>query len=73
MRKRLGAFSCGVLLLVALGCGEESTSPTPVDPPGAMPDFSLLDVNPNSATYSQPVSPRRYLNWVSAYYFGSAT
>lgn len=39
----------------------------------AMPDFLLGDVNPNSATYTQQVSPRNYLGLVSAWYFGQAT
>jgi len=38
-----------------------------------MPDFSLIDVNPNSATYNQPVSPRDFLQQVSAFYFTHAT
>ena len=36
-------------------------------------DFSLIDVNPNSATYNQAVSPRDFLGGVSAWYFGHAT
>ncbi len=42
------------------------------EPPQVV-DFSLLDVNENSETYNQQVSPRDYLGGVSAYYFGSAT
>lgn len=37
------------------------------------PDFSLSDVNPNSARYGKRVSPRDYLLQVSAFYFGAAT
>jgi hypothetical protein len=37
------------------------------------PDFMLIDVNPNSATYQQPVSPRDYLEQVSGWYFAHAT
>jgi hypothetical protein len=33
----------------------------------------LIDVNPNSATYEQPVSPRDYLEKVSGWYFAHAT
>jgi len=36
-------------------------------------DFSLLDVNPTSATYNTMVSPRDYLGQVSAWYFGHST
>lgn len=35
-------------------------------------DFSLTDVNPNSPTYEDPVSPRDYLEMVSGWYFGHA-
>jgi len=74
MRMRWGLALGGVLLLAALGCGDDSTGPKPpLDPASAMPDFSLQDVNPNSATHAQTVSPRQYLNSVSAYYFGAAT
>ena len=38
-----------------------------------VPDFQLVDVNPNSSTYNQAVSPRDYLGQVSAWYFGHAT
>ena len=40
---------------------------------GAMPDFVLLDVNPQSARYADPVSPRDYQGVVSAWYFGHST
>jgi hypothetical protein len=36
-------------------------------------DFSLVDVNPNSATYNQAVSPRDYMGQLSAWYFGHGT
>ena len=45
--------------------GEGESSP--------MPDFTLTDVNPASATKDQGVSPRDYLEQVSAWYFGHAT
>lgn len=38
-----------------------------------VPDFSLTDVNPNSATYNQTVSPRQYLGKITAWYFGHST
>ncbi len=40
---------------------------------GLIPDFQLPDVNPNSARYLAPVSPRDYLLQVSGYYFAWAT
>ncbi len=36
-------------------------------------DFSVVDVNPNSATYNQAVSPKDYLKQVSGWYFGHST
>ena len=36
-------------------------------------DFSLTDVNPNSVTFNQPVSPRDFLQHASAWYFGHST
>lgn len=59
-----------VLVLLAAACGDD-------DPAGpgtqAMPDFQRVDVSPFSATYGDPVSPRDYLQVVSAWYFGHAT
>jgi hypothetical protein len=37
------------------------------------PDFLVSDVNPNSTTANQDVSPRDYVGQVSGYYFGAAT
>ena len=58
------------LALLAAACGKD-------DPAGpsqqVMPDFTLVDVNPTSATVAQTVSPRDYLQKVSAWYFGHAT
>lgn len=36
-------------------------------------DFHLVDVNPSSPRYGHSVSPRDYLQQVSAWYFGHAT
>lgn len=49
--------------------GEVSVIP----PPALAPDFSLQDVNPNSPTATQMVSPRDSLANVPAFYFGHAT
>ena len=45
------------------------------DPPseGVAPDFSLVDVNPASATAEEAVSPRDYLGSVTAVYFVRTT
>ncbi len=40
---------------------------------GPMPDFTLPDVNPNSATYGTSISPRDHLGEVTAWYFGHST
>ncbi len=40
---------------------------------GLAPDFTLTDVNPNSATRDMDVSPRQYVGKVSVWYFGRAT
>ena len=37
-----------------------------------VPDFKLVDVNPNSPRAGAVVSPRNYLLQVSGYYFGEA-
>jgi hypothetical protein len=38
-----------------------------------VPDFHLMDVNPNSATFNREISPRNYMGQISAWYFGHAT
>lgn len=38
-----------------------------------VPDFSLIDTNPNSPTHNQTVSPRDFIGKISAWYFGHAT
>lgn len=58
------------ILVWAAACRDDSGSDSPLP---ILPDFSLTDVNPNSATYTQKVSPRDYLDKVSAWYFGHAT
>lgn len=42
-------------------------------PGPVVPDFKLVDENPNSPHYKQNVSPRDYLGQVSAWYFGHST
>lgn len=43
------------------------------DPALPLPDFSLDDINPSSATYGQPVSPRDLLAQTSGWYFTHST
>lgn len=38
-----------------------------------VPDFQLVDVNPNSATYETLVSPRDFTGQAGAYYFVHST
>jgi hypothetical protein len=53
-------------LTLAFACSEVKTNSKP-------PNFSLLDVNPNSESNQQMVSSDDYLGQVSAWYFGHAT
>jgi len=61
--------------LVVLGCSK--SQPLEPLPPLAVgnvaPDFTLADVNPNSASAGKNLSPRGQLGSVSAWYFGHAT
>ena len=63
------------VLLAAAGCDEDSKTPAGPGPvsEAAVPDFTLPDVNPNSATNGQDVSPRDHLGRISAWYFGHST
>ncbi len=38
-----------------------------------VPNFSLEDTNPTSATFGQSISPRDYMGEASAWYFGHAS
>jgi len=60
-------LALGLLLAAACGGGGGTSGPV------LAPDFQLQDVNPNSTTTGQDVSPRDYLGTTSAYYFGAAT
>lgn len=50
-------------------CGSDKTPGLPE----VAPEFTLQDVNPNSATTGQAVTPRGFLARVSAWYFGHST
>jgi hypothetical protein len=78
MRKRFARQAVALLLLPAallVACSKnDPTEPPPPPPAGLLvSNFSLTDVNPNSATHGQGVSPRQALGKVSAWYFGHAT
>ena len=69
---RLSEFALVVCVAALNGCGH-SQPLQPLPPLALAPDFSLQDVNPNSATSAQMVSPRTQLGKVSAWYFGHST
>lgn len=58
---------------VALSACSKTDPVRPLPNQAVVPDFSLKDVNPNSPTGGQNVSPRQELGKVSAWYFGHAT
>jgi len=60
-----------VVLVALSGCAVTTEPPQTSD--DALPDFSLADVNANSARYREDISPRDYLGQVSAWYFGHST
>jgi hypothetical protein len=50
--------------------------PPRIAPPpfeGLAPDFTLTDLNPDSATTGSPISPRDYVDKISAWYFTHTT
>ena len=68
------AVALSGLLLLAIGCGDDDNGGNGGGPGlGAVPSFEITDVNPNSATWDQSVSPRDHLGRVSAWYFGHST
>jgi hypothetical protein len=54
----------GLAFLVLPAC---SSGDAPV------PEFALMDVNPDSTTFNRAVSPRDHVGHTTAWYFGSAT
>ncbi len=73
--KRLDVVASLVVLLALAACGGSSSSlpASDVDVGELAPDFLLADVNGDSPTGSQDVTPRDYVGKVSAWYFGHAT
>ena len=69
MWRRLAAAI--LVVAAASSCGHRSNPNTPGMEPAA--DFALTDVNPNSSTASQKVSPRQFQGKISAWNFGHAT
>jgi hypothetical protein len=70
-RVRLLPLLAWSMLVLAVACEDEEGPIGPLQ--GLAPNFSLLDVNPNSPSSGQTVSPRHQLQKVSAWYFGHAT
>ena len=67
-------FPSLLVLAVAVltACSKDKTNPIkPLE--GVAPDFSLRDLNPNSASYDSLISPRQFTTKISAWYFGDAT
>ena len=61
-------------LLLGMGCGDDSPNQPPSVPSDpTVPDFTLRNLNANSPTFNQDVSPRQLEGQISAWYFGSAT
>ena len=53
--------------------GPEAVAAVTIGTMPVVPDFSLPDINPSSATFGQQVSPRDYLQKASGWYFGHST
>jgi hypothetical protein len=70
-RPRIVLLLCTLMFVGLLGCSDEE--PTGENIGEIVTDFSLTDVNATSATVSQAISPRVYLEKVSAWYFGHST
>jgi hypothetical protein len=66
---KVRAWALAAALLLP-ACGGDHHGSSGADP---QPDFSLMDVNPNSATTGTMVSPRDYLGSTAGVYFGHAT
>lgn len=60
------------LLGSSCGDGKKATKPE-VMPPDRVPDFAIIDANPNSSSYGDTISPRIFLGKVSCWYFGHST
>jgi len=66
--KTLSPIALILVPLLSGACGEGSTPVSEV-----LPDFHLADLNPNSSTFGQEISPRDHLQKVSGWYFIHAT
>ncbi|HET9325825.1 MAG TPA: hypothetical protein VFQ05_03555 [Candidatus Eisenbacteria bacterium] len=68
---RVRAIVAAACLALLAACGEKPLEPLPAATQA--PDFSIPDVNQNSVTAGELISPRSQLGNISAWYFGHAT
>ncbi|HHH11992.1 MAG TPA: hypothetical protein ENK23_07970 [Sorangium sp.] len=62
-----------LVFALASGCTSPNDNVEPLPAGELAPDFSLPDVNKNSASYGTDVSPRDFIGHGSAWYFGHST
>lgn len=67
--KRLAWFA--VVTFVA--CSMPMPAPTPIAPGETVPDFTLRDENPGSATAGQLIGPKTFEGKVTGWYFGHSS
>ncbi|MBZ0268622.1 hypothetical protein K8I85_10740 [bacterium] len=70
---RAFAGAAAIACLSAGSCEDSTQNPDPGLEPIRVADFSRHDVNDTSPTFDTDVSPRDYLQSISAWYFGHAT
>jgi hypothetical protein len=74
---RLAFLAIVGIIALPVGCSDDDSGKSILEPntlpENAAPDFSILDINPDSPRYDEMVSPRDYVGQISAYYFGHAT
>ena len=72
-RRRNGVFQFKLLEARRVMYGADVLGQGEGEPGVQVEEFALTDVNPNSVTFNQPVSPRDFLQQASAWYFGHST
>ena len=66
----LAGMSAVALVALLAACSDSSSSEVSAN---AVPDFGLMDVNPNSPRHGRLVMVRDYQGTASAWFFGHAT
>ena len=69
MKKTPLLLGCLAALFALVACSSDGGNGEPT----LVPDFELLDVNPDSPTYDTLVSPRDEIGHVTGWYFGAST